>query len=199
MKKLFLMKSVLSVMLSMVTMTGLVAQEKYFGIERARNIHSEFNLNFEIVDNGIPKGWLIPPATMSEFYASLDSINVTSGKYSIALETFVKDSVVLIGYIMPNLFSGEKLTLTASIKTENVTDGNAGLYIWLPPHIREIDSVGVSGTTDWKRYELTVDINQVQFQNIIIGGILYGSGKAWFDDFNVFVDGVNINEPSPDL
>jgi len=161
------------------------------GCIHAQNTVSELNLDFEIVEYGIPKGWIIPPTQE----VSLDAVNVKSGKFSVVINC-MEDSVFMpIGFVLQNIYEGEKVTLTGYIKTESVIDGCAGLSINSFP---TDDIIGVTGTTDWKKYELTVDFRQTNF--ILIGGFLKGKGKVWFDDFNLYIDGENIIdiiEPAP--
>ena len=169
----------------------------------AQNTDSELNLDFEIVDNGIPKGWIITPPTQGKNFVTLDSVNVKSGKFSIHLsfEDSVRQRILLS---LPNKYNGEKMTLSGHIKTENVTNGYAGFNLFsssIPPIILS-DTIRITGTTDWQKYELTVDFSSLQGEEILFGGYFNGKGKAWFDDFNLYLDGENIIDiidPTPKL
>jgi C-terminal processing protease CtpA/Prc len=162
-------------------------------------IYSGFNLDFEKVENGIPHGWDIYPSQQS-YLVSLDSTHVKSGKYSIAIE-FVGDSVgfQLLLLTPPDHYDGEKITLSGYIKAENVTDGYAGLCMRIDPQtaVDEMRRNGVTGTTDWKKYEITLDMNPAQAQRITFGGLLAGKGKMWLDDLKVSIDGKDIEKIQP--
>src|SRR5436189_203026 len=55
--------------------------------------------------------------------------------------------------------------------------------------LRNMYNSGPRGTTDWQRYEVTVDI-PADATVIEFGMLLDGKGKAWFDDLEVTLDGV---------
>ena len=82
------------------------------------------NLDFEDVENGMPKGWNIN--VQPEYSVFLDSINSKSGKYALAVE-FTGDTAC-VQYpssqsflcILPENFDGEKITLSGYMKTENI-------------------------------------------------------------------------------
>ena len=161
--------------------------------------YSNLNLSFEIVENGMPKGWSISYHKQSNYSVSLDSINVKSGKYAIIIE-FTGDSVGIqsISLVLPNNYEGKKITLSGYIKTDNVTDGYAELGMYIYP-IRAVNMLhnGVTGTTDWKKYEITLDSISEQIQQIIIGGILRGKGKMWIDGLEITIDGKNVEKIQP--
>jgi hypothetical protein len=52
---------------------------------------------------------------------------------------------------------------------------------------------GVMGTTNWTKYEVTLDMNPEKTQQIVVGGLLVGKGKMWIDDLKVTIDGKDIN------
>ncbi|MDR1182552.1 MAG: peptidase S41, partial [Bacteroidales bacterium] len=131
------------------------------GCRQIDHIHSNLNLDFEKVENGMPKGWYIHPQ-QPNYLVFLDSVNIKSGKYSITIE-FMGDSAgfQLMLLTPPNLYDGEKITLSGYIKTENVTGGYAGLCMRIDPQevVDEMRQNGVTATTDWKKYEITLDMN----------------------------------------
>ena len=162
---------------------------------------SELNLNFEMIENGMPKGWEIYPQ-QTDYFVSLDSVNVYSGRYSIAIE-YMRDSTFvpyqLIGLILPNNYRGEKITLSGYIKTEIVTDGLAGLWLKIKPDNTKTDMQrnGVNGTTDWRKYEIALDMNPELSKSFEIGGFFSGKGKMWLDDLKVTIDGKDIGIIKP--
>ena len=173
------------------------------GCCQTKSTDSELNLDFEIIENGTPKGWYFYP--QDTYLISSDSKIVKSGKYSVSIE-FKGDSV---GYQpiyirLPQNYEGEKITLSGYIKTENVTDGYAGLWMRIDPKIA-LDNMshnGITGTTDWEEYKITLDMNPEKTTQIFIGVMLVGKGKVWFDNIQVTFDGVDIKnakvyEPKP--
>jgi C-terminal processing protease CtpA/Prc len=156
---------------------------------------SRFNLSFENIQNGKPQNWYV--TAQPGYSVSLDSVNVKSGQYSILIES-MGDSVDIqsIRLILPNNYEGKIITLSGYIKTENVTDGYAGLGMQIDPQIafNNMSQNGVTGTTDWKKYEISLPMRPAQTQQIIIGGLLVGKGKMWLDNLNITIDGKDIRD-----
>ena len=51
---------------------------------------------------------------------------------------------------------------------------------------------GITGTTGWTKYEISLPQQPAKTKGIAIGGFLAGTGKIWLDDFKVFIDGKDI-------
>lgn len=150
------------------------------------------NLDFESVGNGLPIGWQANGTDDIKF--SIDSLNVHGGKYSASIECTDGDSQFgLYGLIIPGNYAGEQVTLSGYIKTENVTDGYAGLIMRVDPEIGSND-VQITGTTEWKKYEVTVKMDDKKNRTFAISAILTGKGKVWFDDLKITIDGEEISK-----
>ncbi|WP_018627658.1 energy transducer TonB family protein [Niabella aurantiaca] len=99
--------------------------------------------------------------------------------------------------ITKNVLDGKKkVTISAYIKTENLEDGAASLWMQLNGKTgiisdKNSDDKTARGNSDWTKYTielpLTADVQSVGF-----GCKMTGKGKAWFDDFEVYVDGILI-------
>jgi len=172
-----------------------------FVISSSQNIENglKLNLSFEDIESGKPKNWA-EFQRQPNYTISLDSINVRSGKYAIAIE-FTGDSAYFqaVQFVLPNNYEGKRITLSGYIKTENVSGGYAGLWMRIDPEIafNNMRQNGITGTTDWKRYEIAVDMNPAKTQQIILGGLLAGTGKMWLDDLHITIDGKDISEAEP--
>lgn len=157
-----------------------------------------FNFDFENIRNGSPTGWT--NFASANYVTALDSVTTQSGKYSVSIE-YVKDipDFKSRAFTIPNSYPGKRITLTGYIKTENVTDGYAGLWMRIDPSVAfdNMNKNGVKGTTDWTKYEITLDMNPDKTKQIVIGGLLVGKGKAWFDQFTVSIDGKAIQNLKP--
>jgi len=155
----------------------------------------KLNLNFEDILNGQPSGWYIYP--QNNYSVSLDSVTVKSGKYSMAIE-FTGGSAYFqpITMSLPENYEGKNITLSGYIKTENVTEGWAGLWMQIDPRIAfdNMQKNGITGTSDWKKYKITLPLNPAETQQIVIGGLLAGKGKMWLDDLQIAIDGKDISD-----
>ena len=89
----------------------------------------------------------------------------------------------------------KNITLSGYIKTENV-DGYAVLWMRIDPQIAfdNMQQRGITGTTDWKKYEISLAMNPAETQQILLGGLLSGKGKMWLDDLHITIDGKDIKE-----
>ena len=112
--------------------------------------------------------------------------NMFPGEYNIYCRVLL-DSIY---------YSSEKIKLTGFIKTENVTDGYTGLWMRIDPSVGfdNMNDRGVKGTTDWKKFEIELDLNPSKAKKIVVGGLLVGKGKMWIDNLQVTIDGKQLND-----
>lgn len=159
----------------------------------------KFNFDFEIAEDGTPVGWNIF-GNSTNYFLALDSTYINSGNKSVSIE-YKEGSpgFKAWAFTIPDNYAGKKITLTGYIKTENVTEGYAGLWMRIDPSIAfdNMNKNGVKGTTDWKKYEITLDMNPEKTKQIVVGGLLVGKGKMWLDNLNVTIDGKDIKNLKP--
>ena len=159
---------------------------------------SKFNFGFEKVEQGKPLQWEYFGST--DYNLLIDSVIKQSGNYSAAIE--YKGAALDFrawAYTIPASYPGKKITLTGYVKTENVSDGWAGLWMRIDPQIAfdNMQKKGITGTSDWKKYEITLEMNPSKTKQIVIGGLLVGKGKMWMDGLHVSIDGKNIADLKP--
>lgn len=153
----------------------------------------ELNLDFEQNENGYPEKW--ENFGSNHYNISIDSTSANSGEFSAVIENIEgKSDFKALAFNLPQNYKGSSIRLTGNIKTENVTDGYAGLWMRIDPQIAfdNMGDRGITGTTDWKEYEITLPLNPQKTEQIVIGGLLVGKGKMWLDNFKVSVDGKDL-------
>ncbi len=153
------------------------------------------NLSFEKVNaKGMPTGWSY---IGRGFRASVDKTTHQLGTKSLLLESYGNDTAnsyykfyhkFMLAY-EPNM----KVTLSASIKTENLERGFASLWVHLNDYdsvlfSKGLDNMDIRGTTDWKRYSYEFTI-PFKAKFLSYGIIVNGAGKAWFDDVKLEING----------
>jgi C-terminal processing protease CtpA/Prc len=156
------------------------------------------NLDFERVERGQPYGWNI--SGNSNYTVSIDSLHVKNGKLAGVIQYQEGNgSFGAWTFVLPNNYAGKKITLSGYIKTENVSDGYAGLWMRIDPLIAfdNMNSNGVKGTSDWQKYEITLDMKPENTERIVVGGLLVGKGKMWIDDLKLTIDGKDVNDLTP--
>ncbi|MEO0570733.1 MAG: S41 family peptidase [Bacteroidota bacterium] len=156
----------------------------------------KFNLDFEdnTQNKSLPNGWL----KWGDYELSKDSTTVHSGIFSSKISAESGSSFGSIAYKIPSKYRGKKITLEGYMKLENVSGGHAGLLLRMDGEsdVLEFDNMqsqGISGTSDWKKYSITLPFNR-KTKNIYVAGILKGSGVVWFDGFKVTIDGRDIQK-----
>ena len=160
---------------------------------------SKLNFDFETIEKGRPTGWSYFGS--DNYTLALDSTHAKNGKYcaSIEFKQGTSSDFKAWAFTIPNNYAGKKITLSGYIKTENVTDGYAGLWMRIDPSIGfdNMNKRGVTSTTDWTKYEITLDMKPEKTKQIVIGGLLVGKGKMYIDNFEVKIDGKDIKELQP--
>ena len=152
------------------------------------------NLDFEIVENEKAKNW--KEMGQGQYKVHFDQNIKQHGETSASIESIGETvNFKALGYKIPANFGGKKIKLTGYIKTENVTSGWAGLWMRIDPNVAfdNMRSRGITGTTDWKKYEVELNLSN-QAETIVIGGILAGSGKMWVDNLEVTIDGKPLDK-----
>jgi C-terminal processing protease CtpA/Prc len=159
---------------------------------------STYNFNFEKTAQNKFSFWT--NFGSNDYVIAIDSLVKHSGNYAASINN--PNAIVdykALSYTLPGNFKGKKLTISGYVKTENVTDGYAGLWVRIDPNIafNNMENVGIKGTTDWKKYEVTVNMDPSNTKAIVLGGLLVGKGKMWLDDLSVTVDGKDVATLTP--
>jgi C-terminal processing protease CtpA/Prc len=158
------------------------------------------NLDFEQIDKERPLSWDVYGNKNFKLYP--DSIQTKSGKFSIVIENQQDTSdFKAVAFTLPDNYKGTSIRLRGFIKTENVTNGYAGLWMRIDPQIAfdNMSKRGITGTTDWKEYSITLGLNPKKTEKIVIGGLLVGKGKMWLDDLRVSVDGKDLDSKNLEI
>ena len=161
------------------------------------NAQKTKNLDFEILENSKAQDWLL--FGNDTYTGTLDSLETKTGKYSGVLISDEQGSGFKAwAYKIPANYKSGKIKLTGYIKTENVSNGHAGLWMRLDPKLGfdNMGNRGITGTTDWKKHEIELELTN-QVEGIVVGGILVGKGKMWVDNLKVTIDGIPLEKANP--
>jgi hypothetical protein len=153
------------------------------------------NLDFEQNDQNLPIGWKI--FGDDNYKINKDSITKYNGTYSASIELDTgKPGYKTLSYSLPENYPGNTITLKGFVKTQNIENGYAALWIRIDPALG-YHEVKVEGTTDWSEFEVSLTMNPEKTKQIVVGGVLFGSGKLWLDNFQIYIDGKPIDSISP--
>jgi C-terminal processing protease CtpA/Prc len=160
-----------------------------------------FNGNFEQLDGkGNLQGWDLSYYQRNKYDIKLDTVIRKQGRYSVSLSSNDKTDNGAIVYTIPKTFRGKHIMLTGHLKTENVTEGFAGIWLRVSgPRGKELafesmKSQNLSGTNDWREYLISLPYNEQESVSIELGALLIGKGKVWVDSLVLYIDEKPIHE-----
>jgi erythromycin esterase len=163
------------------------------------------NLDFEQRGSNpdSPEGWFVGGLG---YEVKLDASAARSGKLGLRMTRKGPGGFgVATGLLPVAAARGKTVRLAASIKTEGVKDGYAGLWLRVDgpggkivgfdnTEFRQVggedikDDRGIRGTTRWARHTIEVKVDPAAV-NINFGAILTGDGTAFFDALTIELDG----------
>jgi hypothetical protein len=186
MKRLFL----LAVLLLSVSLTFALAQ----GTQPSKSVS-------QTQSSQLPPGWEKAGSNPLDYDIYPDTAVRHGGKASAnikAKESTARDGfATMMQAIKADNYRGQRIRLSGYLKTENVPE-YAGLWMRLdaadPTNLLGFDNMEnrpVKGTTDWKRYEIVLDVpNETDL--IAFGINLSGGGQIWADDLKIEVVGKDV-------
>lgn len=143
---------------------------------------------------GTPPGWKATGSNPGGYDYLIDSGQKHGGKASASIRpksTAVKGQFgSLVQAIRPDDYRGKRIRFSGYVKTENVSEW---VQLWIRidgPGLRMFDfsNMGdrpIKGTTEWKKYDLVVDV-PADAEAVVFGSLLFGTtGQAWIDDLKL--------------
>ncbi|MBE16138.1 MAG: peptidase S41 [Cytophagaceae bacterium] len=102
-------------------------------------------------------------------------------------------------FSIPANFGGSKIQLSGWMKSENISGGYASFWLRIDPDVgfTNMGSKVLSGTSDWTKYTLELDLKPGEAKKIVFGALLSGQGKVWVDDITLTVDGQPLDKAPP--
>ena len=163
---------------------------------------TKFNFNFELLNSsGVqPEGLSLFGS--KEYILLADSNTKQNGKYSLYLESPTKlqsSPFASYGFMIPADYKGSEIRLKGFIKTEDINQPSfAGLILKLYGendkliNAANLGSEGVRGSNDWCAHAVSLPFTD-EVRKISAGVTLFGKGKAWFDNLQLFIDDKEIS------
>jgi len=181
-----------------VSLFTLLCIYHFNSIAQVKPTKPQLNLDFEQIKNGRPMGWGV--TSNSQYTGQLDSNIFQHGKYAVSLTYLAGEGGFgSINMTIPYSYPGKKITLSGYLKTENISNGYAGLWMRIDPKIAfdNMDKQQIRGTNDWTKYEITLDLVPAKTRAITFGSLLTGKGKMWIDNLHIQIDGKDIATIEP--
>jgi len=164
------------------------------------NAQISLNGSFENLDaTHKPSGWILPTL------ANLDSVEKRLGQYSLAINSKAEgNGFASASYVIPKAFKGREIELRGYLKTQDVTNGFAGLWLRIDGYEGEgslafdnMEAQALKGTTEWKEYHIKLPYDDEHAAQIVLGGLIVGKGKMWMDAITLYIDGKPIELAVP--
>jgi hypothetical protein len=138
----------------------------------------------------VPTGWHVAGSTPGDYEFTQTAI-ASSGKYGSLIEAKSATASgfgTLMQTIAADDYRGARWRLSGYMKTEQAARAQMWMRVDGPEGkllaFDNMDSRVVSGTADWKRYEIVLDVPSTSV-DIAFGYFLAGSGKVWGDNFKL--------------
>lgn len=159
------------------------------------------HLHKDLTSYDLPKGWFKAGSMPDKYVMGTDKGSGMKGENAATIKS-VAGTIRGFGTLMqnstPDKYLGKRVRMTGYIKSKNV-DGWAGLWFRVDGDkygkslaFDNMSDRAVKGTTDWKQYEIVLDVPQ-NAVNLAYGALLAGEGQIWFSDLNFEI----IDEATP--
>lgn len=164
------------------------------------------NYDFQYIDvYGRPVSWY--PQNTKRQYLIVKAKRVDVDTLNICMSITPKPNanedrgvgLMNTGIVAKQLFKDKKkVTIKAKIKTENINDGIASIWMQLNGDKviiadKNCDAQSPKGTTDWTEYSIELPLTE-NVNSIAFGCKMSGKGIAYFDDFEVLFDGESFSK-----
>ena len=159
---------------------------------------TKYNLDFEYAaENNQPAQWSMPDRSYHGYVSELDSRQKKLGRFSLHMSQIDsgKSGWAIFSQDLPaSMVRGRTVELSGWIKTEQVTEGFADLYLEeykdVNFNVFPVDTLnrGVRNSSGWTQIVIKKHFND-DSSYVLFGGILKGNGEAWFDNLELTIDG----------
>ncbi len=157
-------------------------------------------LLFIITSFDTPKGWHKDGTDPDAYSAGMEPGSGVSGSKAGTIQSVrgrITGYCSLVQSFKPGRYRNKKIRLSGYMKSWDV-EKYAGFFLRIDGQPTEgalafdnMEDRPIKGTTDWTKYEITLYVSD-NAQEIVIGAILNGHGKIWFDNIHIDV----IDEPT---
>lgn len=150
----------------------------------------------------IPNGWSSGGSAPQDYEFGTTQVEGISGKCAVIKATAASPSGFgdLGQEIAADNYHGRRLRLSAKIKTDHANRAQLWMRVDGPGRkVLAFYNMGtrpVTGTTDWKRYDVVLDVPSDAL-DIAFGYFLSGGGTAWARDFKLETVGRDVPVSAP--
>lgn len=152
-----------------------------------------------------PPGWIAAGDAPTNYVFTVDTATPVSGSKSASITAKPTATSNGFGTLMQMIaaddYRGSRLRLSGYLRTANADRSQMWMRVDGPNHevlaFDNMDSRPVTGTTQWRRYDIVLDVPQSSV-DFAFGFLLAGGGKVWGADFQLEKVGTAIPVTSRD-
>lgn len=153
----------------------------------------------------LPKDWFKAGSHPKSYDMGIDKGSGPDGKNAATIKSVdkkINGFGTLMQTCLADKFAGKRVRMSGLVKTKDV-DEWAGLWFRVdqvnsndPLAFDNMQDRSIKGTTDWKKYELVLDVPQ-RASKLAYGALMRGTGQVWFT--NIQFDIVDTSVPTTDM
>jgi hypothetical protein len=152
----------------------------------------------------VPVGWTLAGSRPQDYDVGTTAATATSGKVGAYLKCVAEQANgfgTLMQEVSADAYHGKRVRLSANAKASDV-QGWAGLWMRVdgdgsrPLAFDNMGNRPIKGTTDWKRYEVVLDVAD-QATAVAFGILLTGKGSVEVDTFRIEVVDASVPTTTP--
>ncbi|MGA7541131.1 MAG: hypothetical protein WBW93_20415 [Steroidobacteraceae bacterium] len=153
----------------------------------------------DLASAAAPPGWIIAGTSPTHYAFAVDPMSPVGGSRSASISA--KPGATSTGFgtlmqvIAADAYRGSRLRLSGYLRTRNADRAQMWMRVDGPDHkvlaFDNMDSRPVTGTTEWKRYDIVLEVPQNSV-DVALGYFLAGRGKVWGADFKLDKVGATI-------
>lgn len=150
----------------------------------------------------LPDGWIRLGSSPESYEMGIEKGSGYDGGNAATIKSInkrIKGFGTLMQQSRPDKFLGKRVRMSGYLKTQDVKSW-AGFWMRVDSKTSSkslsfdnMNDRNISGTTDWKKYEIVLDVPEGS-SLIAFGALIEGTGQIWFDDiqFEIVDDTVPI-------
>ncbi len=148
----------------------------------------------------IPRGWHKNGTDPDSYHAGVEAgAGISSSKAGTiqSARGRITGYCSLVQSFKPGRYRNKKIRLSGYMRSSDV-ENYAGFFLRIDGEptggalaFDNMEDRPIKGTTGWTRYEITLSVSD-NAREIVLGAILNGPGKIWFDNIHIDV----IDEPT---
>lgn len=144
-----------------------------------------------VATTSIP-GWMIAGSKAGSYFAATETqanVDHANVAYLKSRTETVEGFGTMMQMFAANQYVGKRVKVSASLRSQNVK-GWAGLWLRVDGDkgsVLAFDNMQdrpIKGTTDWKHYEVVLDVSDVA-SRLAMGVLIESGGQVWMDKFKI--------------